>query len=149
MAVGGGGGGRGGGGGGGGVRGGGGVDAFGLLGAFTLTCLGLDIVRHRERKLARSLSRRLQNGNLSETNREKLAEDVLRSATPPNNGATSGAQANLGGIGPEDLAALATPATSWRAKFWGASSSLCFWVGDFSTLPVVIRRFVNTVSIPL
>src|SRR5438270_2974423 len=30
--------------------------AFGLLGAFTLTCLGLDIVRHRERKLARSLS---------------------------------------------------------------------------------------------
>jgi len=65
--------------------------AFGLLGAFTLTCLGLDIVRHRERKLARSLSRRLQNGNLSETNREKLAEDVLRSATPPNNGATSGA----------------------------------------------------------
>src|SRR2546429_5183081 len=73
--------------------------AFGLLGAFTLTCLGLDIVRHRERKLARSLSRRLQNGNLSETNRQKLAEDVLRSATPPNNGATSGAQANLGGIG--------------------------------------------------
>jgi amino acid transporter len=27
--------------------------AFGLLGAFTLTCLGLDIVRHRERKAAR------------------------------------------------------------------------------------------------
>ena len=26
--------------------------AFGLLGAFTLTCLGLDIVRHRERKYA-------------------------------------------------------------------------------------------------
>ncbi|GAC1314171.1 MAG: hypothetical protein NVSMB27_49730 [Ktedonobacteraceae bacterium] len=28
--------------------------AFGLLGAFTLTCLGLDIVRHRERKAART-----------------------------------------------------------------------------------------------
>jgi amino acid transporter len=28
--------------------------AFGLLGAFTLTCLGLDIVRHRERKAARA-----------------------------------------------------------------------------------------------
>jgi hypothetical protein len=27
--------------------------AFGLLGAFTLTCLGLDIIRHRERKAAR------------------------------------------------------------------------------------------------
>ncbi len=31
--------------------------AFGLLGAFTLTCLGLDIVRHRERRLARRLYR--------------------------------------------------------------------------------------------
>jgi amino acid transporter len=28
--------------------------AFGLLGAFTLTCLGLDLVRHRERKAARA-----------------------------------------------------------------------------------------------
>ena len=28
--------------------------AFGLLGAFTLTCVGLDIVRHRERKAARA-----------------------------------------------------------------------------------------------
>ncbi len=29
--------------------------AFGLLGAFTLTCLGLDIVRYRERKAARAV----------------------------------------------------------------------------------------------
>ena len=28
--------------------------AFGLLGAFTITCIGLDIVRHRERKAARA-----------------------------------------------------------------------------------------------
>src|SRR5438067_12807622 len=28
--------------------------AFGLLGAFTLTCVGLDIVRRRERKAARA-----------------------------------------------------------------------------------------------
>src|SRR5437763_12510661 len=123
--------------------------AFGLLGAFTLTCLGLDIVRHRERKLARSLSRRLQNGNLSETNREKLAEDVLRSATPPNNGATSGAQANLGGIGPEDLAALATPATSWRVKFRDAWHSLDFWLGILTTILVFISWSTNLVSKPL
>jgi len=123
--------------------------AFGLLGAFTLTCLGLDIVRHRERKLARSLSRQLQNGNLSETNREKLAEDVLRSATPPNNGATSGAQANLGGIGPEDLAALATPATSWRVKFRDAWHSLDFWLGILTTLLVFIAWSTNLVSKPL
>ena len=33
--------------------------AFGLLAAFTLTCLGLDIVRHRERKAARAARGRL------------------------------------------------------------------------------------------
>jgi amino acid transporter len=123
--------------------------AFGLLGAFTLTCLGLDIVRHRERKLARSLSRRLQNGNLSEANREKLAEDVLRSATPPNNGATSGAQANLGGIEPEHLAALATPATSWRVKFRDTWHSLDFWLGILTTILVFIAWSTNLVSKPL
>ena len=33
----------------------GGSIAFGLLGAFTLTCLSLDIVRHRERKAVRQM----------------------------------------------------------------------------------------------
>src|SRR6202011_5742246 len=36
--------------------------AFGLLGAFTLTCLGLDIVRYRERKAARDLAKHLSSG---------------------------------------------------------------------------------------
>ena len=34
--------------------------AFGLLGAFTLTCVGLDIVRRRERKAARALAMIMQ-----------------------------------------------------------------------------------------
>src|SRR6266852_7133351 len=33
--------------------------AFGLLGAFSLTCLGLDIIRHRERKAARAVAAQL------------------------------------------------------------------------------------------
>ena len=37
--------------------------AFGLLGAFTLTCLGLDIIRHRERKAARALAAQSLNTN--------------------------------------------------------------------------------------
>jgi len=39
--------------------------AFGLLGAFTVTCLGLDIIRYRERKAARAnvLPDRLDNHN--------------------------------------------------------------------------------------
>src|SRR5216684_8957502 len=37
--------------------------AFGLLGAFSLTCLGLDIIRHRERKAARAVAAHLPGGD--------------------------------------------------------------------------------------
>src|SRR5579864_2875178 len=37
--------------------------AFGLLGAFSLTCLGLDIVRYRERKAARAMASHLPGGD--------------------------------------------------------------------------------------
>src|SRR6266487_4466547 len=52
--------------------------AFGLLGAFTLTCLGLDIIRYRERKAARTLAAQLSDhrgdnhGNMQPT-----SDDVL------------------------------------------------------------------------
>lgn len=36
--------------------------AFGLLGAFSLTCLGLDIVRFRERRWAREQKRYQRHG---------------------------------------------------------------------------------------
>lgn len=36
--------------------------AFGLLGAFTLTCIGLDIVRHRERKAAHQVLQHRKDG---------------------------------------------------------------------------------------
>src|SRR3989442_11735761 len=40
--------------------------AFGLLGAFTLTCLGLDIVRYREHRAARAIAANVPGGNGSE-----------------------------------------------------------------------------------
>src|SRR5579885_1881128 len=39
--------------------------AFGLLGAFTLTCIGLDIVRHRERKAAHQVLQHRKDGTTS------------------------------------------------------------------------------------
>ncbi|BCL79432.1 APC family permease [Ktedonobacteria bacterium brp13] len=39
--------------------------AFGLLGAFTLTCLGLDIVRYRDLKRARALNQRDTNNSVA------------------------------------------------------------------------------------
>ena len=123
--------------------------AFGLLGAFTLTCLGLDIVRRRERKLARSLARQLQNGDFSGQSREKLAEDVLRNAISSDNGTIAGAQANAGGIKPEDLAALATPTTSWRVKLRDTWHSIDFWLGVLTTILVFIAWSTNLISKPL
>jgi amino acid transporter len=63
--------------------------AFGLLAAFTLTCLGLDIVRHRERKAARAARDRvdptgelLENGNDLETRRDEANGTVALTESP-------------------------------------------------------------------
>ncbi len=53
--------------------------AFGLLGAFTLTCLGLDIVRHRERKAAR---KHPYSGYVL-PQREEASGDPSTQETPP------------------------------------------------------------------
>ncbi len=49
--------------------------AFGLLGAFTLTCLGLDIVRHRERKAAHVLA--AQSSYANGNNQEELTALIM------------------------------------------------------------------------
>jgi len=57
--------------------------AFGLLGAFTLTCVGLDIVRRRERKAAhaeRTSSQSLTRG-LPESDDAATAHEVLQGTT--------------------------------------------------------------------
>src|SRR2546428_9746581 len=70
--------------------------AFGLLGAFTLTCLGLDLVRYRERKAARARAYTLpaehqENGNESLPPGTVLdAPFVINNERVPSNGGTPG-----------------------------------------------------------
>src|SRR3989442_15569007 len=56
--------------------------AFGLLGAFTLTCLGLDIVRYRERRAARSKKYQVPAGFSEIGNGLLSAENQLQPTFP-------------------------------------------------------------------
>src|SRR2546430_2402373 len=71
--------------------------AFGLLGAFTLTCLGLDIVRRRERKAARA-----EHASSRSTTRglPRSDDSVTTNETPKGTTTTTQASASsLGGTG--------------------------------------------------
>jgi hypothetical protein len=123
--------------------------AFGLLGAFTLTCLGLDLVRYRERKAIRaktytaSPSRAIRvNGYTAvppesanafdATNTVADKHEILNGhADSPGNGATS------------NSAAITTKAA---LSLW---STIDFWLGILTTALVAIAWSTNLVSKPL
>src|SRR5579871_2811007 len=75
--------------------------AFGLLGAFTLTCVGLDIVRRRERKAARGAhaSPRSPTGGLPSNDDSVLANEELKDTTP----AVQVSASSLEGTGTREL----------------------------------------------
>ncbi len=110
--------------------------AFGLLGAFSLTCFGMDIVRYRTRKERKKEQALLaqNNGlptqeqessasNKSESTEEKVEERATEEATPM----------------------AERPETEGR---W-TRSTLNFWLGILTTLLVVTAWSTNLVSKPL
>ncbi|HEU5380111.1 MAG TPA: APC family permease [Ktedonobacteraceae bacterium] len=122
--------------------------AFGLLGAFSLTCLGLDIVRWRERKTARQVKK-----NLPESNSHGLAspQTVLAEAEELSHKIThtpDGIPA-VNGLEPDVIASMAAPAYTCRqylSHFW---HTLDFWLGVLTTFLVVLAWSTNLVSKPL
>src|SRR5947209_9770920 len=69
--------------------------AFGLLGAFTLTCLGLDIVRRRERKAARAE----HASSRSTTRGLPRSDDSVTTNETPKGTTTQASASSLGGTG--------------------------------------------------
>ena len=127
--------------------------AFGLLGAFTLTCLGLDIVRHRERKVARTLARQLRNGankgvNSNEGEKD-LAHDVDKILHKAADNSNLNGASHPGGLEPEAVLALATPATTLRTRLYNLWNRVDFWLGVLTTVLVLIAWSTNLVSKPL
>ena len=122
--------------------------AFGLLGAFTLTCLGLDIVRHRERKAARTARESL------DPNSEWLhGNDDRGAARIESNGS-----ANFTPAGPssvelpltDDRIEQETPPSPYSGRtmlnFWHTSK---FYLGLLTTAIVFIAWTTNLVAKPL
>src|SRR5579884_363308 len=118
--------------------------AFGLLGAFTLTCLGLDIVRYREWKLARKAARYMlrprptngQTDSIPGTGDPAvtvLGQPVLDAELPTGTPTPSA----------QNLAASATSALSGLKGLW---FKIDFWLGILTTLLVGIAWSTNLVT---
>jgi len=122
--------------------------AFGLLGAFSLTCLGLDIVRRRERKAAKVLI-----SQLAEENRRDgsvSSREVLRGAVELSREyAHSNGLAAEGGLEPEAIAVLAAPSPTLGMRIRSLWYTVDFWLGVLTTALVIIAWGTNLYTKPL
>lgn len=125
--------------------------AFGLLGAFTVICLGLDIIRYRERRKAvpafRSTDEHNGHGHEAAAPSSSVFSDALVSSNhrfplPFLNGQTSPAERVPKGI----LPAAASSLSGSILKLW---RRLDFWLGLLTTLLVMLAWVISIVSQPL
>lgn len=122
--------------------------AFGLLGAFSLTCLGMDIVRHRERKLARQVARRLPVEHDLNGDGRTMPNELMASATALSEEITqeNGHKAEEGLL-PETIARMAA-----RARHPGLKSlwtNIEFYLGILTTVLVILAWTTNLIAKPL
>jgi len=125
--------------------------AFGLLGAFTVTCVGLDIIRYRERKAAQVavLSPRVDH-----------RDDDERSSTVRSNGRHNSFVSNH--LSPLSLfnghrgsgeasrkGATLAGASSFRSRIVVVWRRLDFWLGLLTTLLVMLAWSISIISQPL
>lgn len=114
--------------------------AFGLLGAFTLTCLGLDLVRYRERKAARAKAYNPRgayggNGNSS------VSIDSMPLGQTHSNGHTLGSEQLA-----EQASTVPVSVSVGKPSFW---STIDFWLGMLTTVLVFVAWSTNLVAKPL
>ncbi|HTI14760.1 MAG TPA: APC family permease [Dictyobacter sp.] len=107
--------------------------AFGLLGAFTLTCLGLDIVRYRDLRRAQAIKHAQRQTNIAFNGEEQATNvhDLLKSNT--HIPASSGHQAEI-------------TETAEAMKLW---YKINFVLGIITTILVATAWSTNLVTKPL
>jgi amino acid transporter len=125
--------------------------AFGLLGAFTVTCVGLDIIRYRERKAAQAsilFDRRANhkhNGHASTTRNGHLQHSSVSNPLPHlslfNGHSTSE------GIFQKEVVLVGV--SLLRDRVVGVWQRLDFWLGLLTTLLVMLAWSISIVSQPL
>jgi len=121
--------------------------AFGLLGAFTLTCLGLDIVRYRERKAARTLAAQLSNSNGNNNGDMQLTTQnaLIHSIESDHGNDNYKRPALTGGLDVEAVAMLASPVQNWRTRIRELWYNIDFWLGILTTILVATAWTTNLI----
>jgi amino acid transporter len=118
--------------------------AFGLLGAFTLTCLGLDIIRYRDWQAAR---RAMKANQLKILALEKKGEDGHLSLSSKENSeivTNSGLHSN--GHHPEVLTVQVSEVSTESKGLW---FKIAFFLGVLTTILVMVAWSTNLVTKPL
>jgi amino acid transporter len=125
--------------------------AFGLLGAFTVTCVGLDIIRYRERKAEQAavLPDRLDNhGNNGHSSTARSggfsSSFIANQQSPPS--ISNGHRITASAL--REWIALAG-ASTLRERIAGVWRRLDFWLGLLTTLLVTLAWSISIVSQPL
>ena len=120
--------------------------AFGLLGAFTLTCLGLDIIRYRERKAARILTAQLSNAN--GTSQSKIMNELHHEAESSQANDQDDGVPSPGGLELENIEMLASPVRNWRTRLREIWYNVNFWLGILTTFLVALAWTTNLIYKP-
>lgn len=127
--------------------------AFGLLGAFTLTCLGLDLVRYRERKAVRAAAAATKlttppsgNGHMH-LPAGTVFDDILPTQHEQQK---QHGQTPAQGLSPQSTSiakdATITPTAYGKPGIW---SNIEFWLGILTTILVFIAWSTNLIAKPL
>jgi amino acid transporter len=125
--------------------------AFGLLGAFTVTCVGLDIIRYRERKAEQAavlpdrLDNHGNNGHSSTARSSGFSSSLV--ADQPSFPSTSNGHSTTASVLWE-WKALAD-ASLLKERIAGVWRRLDFWLGLLTTLLVTLAWSISIVSQPL
>jgi amino acid transporter len=113
--------------------------AFGLLGAFTLTCLGIDVIRIRERSQAHRISRSAA-----------IYAEALTIPTMPTETVAAPTQASQNGqkATASSLAGISTRPSALQRLGKSVWKELDFWLGLLTTALVALAWSISVVSKP-
>lgn len=119
--------------------------AFGLLGAFSVTCLGLDIIRFRERRARQNAN---GNGRPEQSHEQAAGENGHAQPLSTANHLSllspfNGHHANF------QQTATSADALSLLRRFAGGWQQLGFWLGVLTTVLVMLAWSIGIVSQPL
>lgn len=114
--------------------------AFGLLGAFSLTCLGIDIVRYRERKAARLQADR--NAEYLASTHADVAANTSGTARTLLDDPLETTGLHSSGMNADE----SVDYTSSKGHLW---KTIDFWLGILTTVLVVAAWSTNLVAKPM